>query len=382
MDNLYTVISYVNYELKVLVYNAFIRETDSRIIEKRPLLIYEEVITKKDLKDLKTDAERESVAKKLQKYINNAKKITKQDPNKKMNVYVVFDPVSTYNLDKSYTFDFGQEHIVTQADLTKAMNLAMYDETPHEGYKIVNFIPHETKVNDVKIVKNALGLEVDTLNISGEILLADASSYYSITSILSYIDVDVVGLFVGENLIKNMYPIDNNSGLIEIGTRSINFTFNIDHSIKQTTLSVGFEKILNDFYSQLLDTYSPEESEKAVRFIMDYFPLKEYRSNLYVFSEVALNDIIKKFSELVVAYFKHIFNQLAGQGIELEEYVLLLHDYPQNEFVSLLNNNLSINLKNPQEFKNNVAIANIKSYYLIDLILSDKTQTIIRGEHG
>ncbi len=371
MDNLYVVASYVNFDLKIMVYNVF---------DKKPLLLYEESILKMDILNINNDIEKDRICAKMQRAIDNAKKIIK-NPNPKL--YVVFDPKDYYYVQKSFTFDFGSQHVVTESDLTKAMNMSMYDEVAEEGYKIVNFLPTNTIVDGKKEVKNVVGHEVSSLTITGEVLMSDTPTYYALISLLSGVDIELASMFIGNNLVKNQMEIEPGCGFLEVGTRTMDFTFNMDGEIKQTTLAVGFEQILNDLYASLLDDFDSKSSEDAVRFIMHYFPLNEYDTSLNVIDDIELNSLISKFNTLIVNYFKHIFNELKKQKISIDNFNIILHEYPLDEFITLLNENIDIQFQQPNIVSNTSTLKeNMKSFYLIKLLATDVTQKINRGEHG
>ncbi len=380
MNNKYAVISYVNYELKVLVYNVYAKSESKYAVAKTPLLLYEKSLGKINFEELGNDIERGRIVASLSSYLDNAKKIVKAQ---NLDVVVVFDPERYHYTFKNFEIDFAQEHVITESDLTKVMNAAMYDKRAEEGFKIVNFIPHEIKVGGKKVVKNPLGIETTSLSVTGEVLSADTGSYYALTSVLSKLNVNITGYFIGSNIIKNNFNLQPDNGLIEVGVRSIDFTFNLGEQVKQTKLEIGFEDILNELYTELANHFPAEDSERAVRFIMQHFALKPYDTDLTVAGDIKLDDLIDYFRRLIAQYFKEIFDRLKTQNIEVNNYTVLLHDYPMGEFVELLNETLDQTFTEQNLLKkSDIDVGNIKQYYLVKMLATNDIQQINRGIHG
>lgn len=360
MKSSYGIILYSNYEIKFLIY---------KIYKEKYFLQYEKLIDKIDLSAIINDFERDKLGKKLKNEVENGKKFVKDHDLK---IFAIFDSPEYYHSEKIYTFEYENIHIVSELDIQKIITHAMSEEKVEEGYKAIGFNINQYVVDNVKTVNNLIGMEVNSITVIGDIVVSDSNSYYDFINLIVANEIAIIDLYIGGYLLQTGLSLDVNSGFMEIGTDVINFIFNDNNSIKQTTVKVGFKKLLEDMYVLLLEKYPPETSEDIVRFLMEYFPLKKYPLNATIFNDVRINDVIEEFKSLIINYFNYIIAEMIKQGINCETMYVLLQEYPQEEFIEILNeteNQIYFTSIKLLETKN-IKKENLKAHFLMNRLCS------------
>ncbi len=362
MKNTYCIISYVNYELKLMVYNTF---------ENKPYLLFEELIVKEDLLQLKSDFERDKITNKLKQAVRNAPKINSEN---KVQVYLLFDPKEHYLIDKNFTFEYDETHTITNNDIMKATKHAMYEEIVKDGFKSLNFQIKEMTV-DGKSVNNPLGYSVKKFTIAGQVIISDAESYYTLMGLINDSSLEIIETYIGNNVIKNNINLKDKTGYIEVGTREMHFTFNNSGEYFQTTLDIGMENIMMDLFQKLMEELSSTQSEQAVRFIMQYMVIEEYKHDFEIIEGVSLNYIIRLLQDILIRNFQSIYMEFSNSGINMESMQMIIHEYPQEEIADLLSRTLDKEFVAPKELKVTIK-ENFKAYCLIKMISNQKITTV------
>ena len=351
MNNTYTVISYNNYEVKLMVF---------LMRDKKPYLIFEEFIEKININSFTSDLEKDKLAAQVSDAFDRSIKVSKA---RDKNVYLVFDAHNYFYDSKTFNFDFTDEHVVTMSDVQKVFKHSMTSENVKSGFIPIHFQINKFFNQDNKAIPNPIGSSVTKLGVTGELVFSDSNTFYNVKDIIETYDIKVIDSIVGGYLLNDVINLDDNHGLMEISTDRINFAVNTDGENKQFSVEMGFRKILESVYEKLIESHNYEDSEGAVRFLMEYFPIKEYDSEFYVVGDIKLNDLIAVFNHVIIDYFNYIFEQLNKQNINCTMFNVILHDYVSHDFVCLLNKNLSITFV---EYKNadykNVDFANLKAY--------------------
>ncbi len=325
---MYTVFSYNNYEIKIMVY---------AVEESKSFLLFERLIDKVNLNTITSDLQKDKIALNVKEVLEQTKQITGKTANE---LYLVFDPEQYYYTRKSYTFDFPKGHTIERKDMKKIYDHILNDEVARNNYRVINFNIKSLVKNGEKEVKKPVGEVVDKLTVTGEIIYADSETYYNLINLIQGSEFRVIESRIGGYVLKENTELAVGQGIMEIGTEKISFVVNQDENIKQFSIKWGFRKIFESVYESLQNTYSPELSEQAVVFLMRYFPLKEYKYDTELSEGITVNEVIRRFVATIVDYFTYIFEELKQQRINVNEYKVLVHEYAEDEVIELLNETL------------------------------------------
>lgn len=329
-NNVYTIISYNNYELKLLVCGFYFD---------RVFILFEKVVEKVDINNLNSDLKKDKLSVALNEIYSEACKITKNDDKK---VYLVYDPEMYYYNSKNLVYEYPETHVVKRSDLDKVYDIAMHEQKAQEGFVSVDFNIKKIAIDNKKEVKNPLGMSVDKLEAYGEVIYSDAKTFYNLMEVVESYGLKVQSKMLGGYLLKEVDSISNNQGIMEIGTQKINFVVKINNEIKQFSLNLGMQQIFETVYQKLTNKYSNEESEQTTRFLMDYFVLYPYASESKINQNIDLNEAVECFKTVIIEKFNFVFSEIAKKEIICESYQLIVHEYPDSELLKLLNENLSI----------------------------------------
>ncbi len=327
-NNIYTIFSYNNFELKVKVY---VEEANKTFV------LMEELIDKVNLNEITSDLQKDKVSLRIKDVLTKAKQFTKDSDDK---LYLVFDPENYYYSQESYTFEFPKDHEVASEDVQKIYNHVLNAEVAKNGYRVINFNLKELLKNGTEKINNPVGQKMDKLTVSGEIVFADAQTYYNLTSLIQMSGFKIQEVRIGGYLLKEEANLKAGQGIIELGTEKISFVINQNDKIKQFNINWGFKKIFETLFESLYEAYGADTSEKAVRFLMDYFPLKEYSYDVELYPGLTINTLIKEFRSILNDYFVYIYDELRKQKIIIEEFMVLVHEYNDEELILLLNETL------------------------------------------
>jgi hypothetical protein len=331
--------------------------------ERKPYLIFEEFVDKVNINQFTSDLEKDKLAGQISEAIDNSISVSK---NYEKKVYLVFDAHNYFYDGKVINFDFGENHQIDKADLKKIFSHSMVTESVKQGFMPINFQINKYLIDEAHTVTNPLGTIAEKLAVTGELVFSDSNTYYNLKSIVEIYDIKVIDAHIGGYLLNKDLELENGHGLMEISTERINFAVNDDYEYKQFSVEMGFRKILESVYEKLCEVYPKDDSEKAVRFLMEYFPLKQYETDGYVVGDIMLNDLISVFDHIIIDYFNYIFEQLKKQNICCEVYTVLLHDYIGVDFVELLNDNIEIKFVEYQNLTyKNVAPDNVKAFIAV-----------------
>ncbi len=321
-NNVYTVFSYNNYELKIKVY---VKEAE------KVFVLMEELIDKIDLNKLTSDLQKDKVALTIKEKLEKTKQL---NPSK--DIYLVFDPEKYYYNRKSGTFDFPENHIVTRDDMLTIYNYILNDEVAQNGYRVVNFNVSEMFKNGDKAIAKPIGSQMDKLVVNGELVFADSQTFYNLSNLIQGSGYRLVESRIGAYLLKNKADLQNQQGIIEIGTEKISFVVNHQGDIKKFSIQWGFKKMFETLYESLVEQHGAETSEKAVFFVMDHFPLVEYKYDTIFADGLTVNNIIKRFRAILKEYFTYIYDELRRQKIEIKQFYVLIQEYHSSELIELL----------------------------------------------
>ncbi len=323
-NNIYTIFSYNNFELKVKVY---VEEANKTFV------LMEELIDKVNINEITSDLQKDKVSLRIKDVLIKTKQFT-DDSNDKL--YLVFDPENYYYNQESYTFEFPEDHEVTKEDMQKIYSHVSNAEVAKNGYRVVNFNLKEMLKNGTEKINNAIGQKMNKITINGEIVFADAETYYNLTALVQSSGFKIEEVRIGGYLLKEEANLKAGQGIMEIGTEKISFVINQDDKIQQFSIKWGFRKIYETLFESLYQTYGAETSEKAVRFLMDYFPLNEYQFDVELYPDLTINTLIREFKDILNDYFVYIYDELKKQKIVVEEFKILIHEYNDEELIVLL----------------------------------------------
>ncbi len=321
-NNVYTVFSYNNYELKIKVYA---KEAD------KVFVLMEELIDKINLNEITSDLQKDKVSLKIKETLEKTKAL-----NSSSDIYLVFDAENYYYTRKSGTFDFPENHIVTRDDMMTIYNYILNEEVAKNGYRVVNFNVSSMLKNGDKEVTKPIGSQMDKLVVNGEIVYADATTFYNLSNLIQGTGFRLIESRVGAYLLKNRADLQAQEGIIEIGTEKISFVVNHQDNIKKFSINWGFKKMFETLFESLVEQFGTEVSEQAVYFVMDHFPLIEYKYDTVFANDLTVNMIIKRFRAILKEYFTYLYDELKRQKIQIEQFYVLIQEYGSNELLELL----------------------------------------------
>ncbi len=321
---MYTVFSYNNYEIKIMVYT---------VEEGKPFLLFDRLIDKVNLNEITSDLQKDKISLKVKEVLEQTKQITGKSANE---LYLVFDPESYYYTRKSYTFDFPENHTIERRDMKKMYDHILNDEVAKNGYRVINFNMKKLVKDLEKEVKKPVGMTMDKLTITGEVIFADSETYYNLITLIQGSEFRVIETRIGGYILKEEIELQPAQGLMEIGTEKISFIVNQDDNIKQFNIKWGFRKIFESVYESLQEQYGADASEEAVVFLMRYFPLKKYKYDAELVEGIYINEIINRFTTILIDYFTYIFEELKRQNLNINEFKVQVHEFAEEEIISLL----------------------------------------------
>ncbi len=339
-NNVYTVFSYNNYELRIKVYA---KEAD------KVFVLMEELIDKINLNEITSDLQKDKVSLSIKETLEKTKQL---NPSK--DIYLVFDAENYYYNRKSGTFDFPENHIVTRDDMLTIYNYILNEEVAKNGFRVVNFNVSTMLKNGDKEISKPIGSQMDKLVVNGEIVYADATTFYNLSNLIQGTGYRLVESRIGAYLLKNRADLQAKEGIIEIGTEKISFVVNHQENIKKFSINWGFKKMFETLYESFVEQYGPEISEHAVYFVMDHFPLVEYKYDTEFAQNLTINTVIKRFRAILKEYFTYLYDELRRQKIVIDQFYVLIQEYNSIELIELLKEVLPAEIS-PADFQETVS---------------------------
>lgn len=332
MSSKTAILSYNDYEFKLLVYGNS---------DDKPFLLYEKKIDKININLIKSDLERDKLASKIKDAIILCETELSFQIAK---LNICFEPEKYFYSTKVFSFDFEKAHPVNKNDLKKVHLHAKSSEKGRDGFVAADFNVFKYTVDDTDVL-NPLDMEVKKLQVTGDVVFVDSVSYYNLVSIVSVYNVEIGKISIGNYLLQKESQLNNREAIVDVLNDRINFIVNQNGSIKQFSVKAGIKRFYDDLYKKLVTTYSAEESEEAIRFLMKYFTLISLPQNVLITKNIKINDLINEFDTIVVDYFNYLLTELKRQNIIIVDIQLLLNDYEDKEFIFLLDKALDVNVK-------------------------------------
>lgn len=333
MNSKTAILSYNDYEFKLLVYGS---------VDDKPFLLYEKKIDKVNVNLIKSDLERDKLASKIKEAISACES---ELAFQILKLNICFEPEKYFYSTKVFSFDFETPHLVGKNDLKKVHVHAKNSEKGKEGFVVADFTVSKYTIDDIHDVIDPLDKEVKKLQVTGDVIFADSTTYYNVVSIVSIYKIEIGKVSVGNYMLKKDTALENQEAIVDIVNDRINFIVNQNGNVKQFSVKAGVKRFYEDLFKKLSLEYSAEESESAIRFLMRYFTLISLPENVNVTKNIKINDLINEFDTIIVDYFSYLLEELKRQNIIISDMQLLLNDYEDKEFIFLLDKALDINVR-------------------------------------
>ena len=332
MNNYKIVISYLNFELRIMVFSMY---------DNNPEIIYEEKIYKGEITSISNDVDLDEIKKRLLKSYNEIEqnlKITKK------NINLILDTTKNYISSQNIILNYESKHTIDLEDYKKIKELAFSKTIAKENLIYVDYFIEGYKIDDSSI-NFPLGEVVHKkLEVMGDLVYVDKKLYETLENIIKINDYRIINTTLSDICLKKNIDLIDNSGLIEIGSKNTKFIIKKNNTLKTFYTNIGLTNFFNNVYDILLEKYeNKEEIEKAVRFLMQHFVFNPYENDYLVTENIYLNELVTIFQNVIINYFEYFDKELTKTNLNVNSFYILLNVFKSNEFIKLLQEKTNIN---------------------------------------
>ncbi|WOO87234.1 hypothetical protein RZE82_08960 [Mollicutes bacterium LVI A0039] len=260
---------------------------------------------------------------------------------------LIVEPNQFYYEAKSFEVEFEEAHMITKADVEKIVDKAVRYDTAKAGYTTANFTPISYLVDNVSKT-DPVGCIGKKIVITGDLVFVDSDTLYPMERIIEDSRYRKQDIIVSSHLLKYAGGFANNQAIIEFGRMQMKFLTKTDDLAQNFNMDFGIGHIYQKTYMELLKEFTPEDSEKAVRYMQNNFKLTAVDFDFEVAPGIKYSYALEIFKKIASEYIQGVIYQVFKQGIEFKKIYSITNDYANDEWVMYLKSFLEISV---EEFK-------------------------------
>ena len=331
MNNYKIVISYLNFELRIMVFSIF---------ENHPEIIYEEQIYKGELTNISNDVDLDEIKKRI---LNSYNEIERNLKINKKNINLLLDTTINHVSSQNIILNYENKHTICLEDYKKIKELAFSKTVAKEKLVYVDYFIEGYKIDD-STIEFPLGEVVHKkLEVSGNLIYIDKQLYEILLNLIQIEGYKIINTTLSEICFKKNIELIDNSGLIEIGSKNTKFIIKKNNTLKTFYTKIGLTNFFDNAYDILLEKYGKKEAEEAVRFLMKHFVFNKYENDYLVTENIYINELVTIFQNVIVNYFEYFDKELTKTNLNVNSFYILLNVFKSNEFIKLLQEKTNIN---------------------------------------
>lgn len=329
MNKYYGALVYNDEQIDVVAYNAY---------EGQQYIMGSEVVYKGNISEVKNIDELEQIAQSL----NEKMGIIEDEIGTRIHrLDVIVDPEKFYYEAKSFSVDFDEVHTITQSDIDKMIDSALRYDTAKPEYTAANYTAVKYEVDGIEKL-NPLATKGKHLVISGDLVFVDSQTLYPLERIVEESRYRQQNVIVSSHLLKYAAGFGNKEAIIEFGRMKMKFMTKNDDIVQNFNMDFGLGHIYMKVYQELLNTHSPEASERVVRYIQNNFKLTPITFDFEITDEILYSEVSELFKKIASEYVQGIILQVYKQGIQFKKIHSITNDYSNDEWIEFLKTFLEI----------------------------------------
>lgn len=257
---------------------------------------------------------------------------------------LIIEPKQFYYESKSFEVVFEEMHAITEEDIKKITEKAVRYDTAKTDYSTANFTPTAYIVDGVE-KQNPIGVNGRKFTITGDLVFIDSNTLYPLERIIDDSRYRKLEVLVSSHLLKYSRGFNNREAIIEFGRMKMKFITKMDDLSQNFNMDFGLGHIYQKTYIQLVEEFSPEDSEKAVRYIQNNFKLTDVKFDFELAPGILYSYAISIFKSIASEYIQGVILQVYKQGIEIKKIYSITNDYANDEWVMFLKTFLEIEVE-------------------------------------
>lgn len=298
-------------EIKTFTIEQLQKNTIAKEIRKKLELVYQEVVNKFELRN--------------------------------KNIELIISPESFYFKDNDYKKEFEEMTVVNQEDVLRLKKYAINFEEPPRGYQMIDFLINQ-KYLDNKPVNNLVGKSGMSIELSGNIIIADKETVLNIKNLFASAEYNVTKVHILEYYLHDQLKT-NGDAIIIVDKQQVKFMTSSEGNINNFTVKTGTIAILGKIYDVLVDVHGPKKSETIVRELQKKWILKQYPHEYDIINGVNINTVIESSNMLLFQFFDYIFKEVKKQNITLKKVQIISEEIDGYELAEFLNESFDMEFK-------------------------------------
>lgn len=260
---------------------------------------------------------------------------------------LIIEPNQFYYEAKSFEVEFEELHTITVNDIEKIAQKAVRYDTANPGYTTANFTPISYMIDGVQ-KHNPIGEKGKKIVLTGDLVFVDNETLYPLERIIEDSRYRKQEVIVSSHLLKYTETFHNNEAIIEFGRMKMKFLTKSNDLTQNFNMDFGLGHIYQKTYMELLNEFTPEDSEKVVRYMQNNFKLSDVNFDFEVAPGIKYSYVSAIFKKIASEYIQAVILQVYKQGIEFTKIYSITNDYANDEWVKYLKTFLEIDV---EEFK-------------------------------
>lgn len=257
---------------------------------------------------------------------------------------LIVDPKQFYYESKSFEVIFEEMHAITADDIKKITDKAVRYDTAKAEYTNANFTPTAYIIDGVEKA-NPIGVNGRKITITGDLVFVDSNTIYPIERIIDDSRYRQDNILVSSHLLKYSRGFNDNEAIVEFGRMKMKFITKTDGLTQNFNMDFGLGHIYQKTYMKLVEEFTPEDSEKAVRCLQNNFKLTDAKFDFELTPGIKFSYASSIFKSIASEYIQGVLLQVYKQGIQIKKIYSITNDYANDEWVQYLKSFLEIEVK-------------------------------------
>lgn len=332
MNKYYGALAYNDETLYAVVYNVF---------EGQQYVIASEVVYSGDITQLSGMESVSNIAKQLNDTLGE---IEDEIGTRIHRIDLIIEPKQFYYESKSFEVEFEELHTIKAEDIKQIVDKAVRYDTAKAEYTTANFTPVTYAVDGVEKT-NPIGTKGRKITITGDLVFIDSNTLYPLERIIDDSRYRQLEIIVSSHLLKYSGGFNNNESIIEFGRMKMKFLTKSDGLAQNFNMDFGLGHIYQKTYMELVEEFTPEDCERAVRYIQNNFKLTNIRFDFEIVPGIKYSYVTDIFKRIASEYIQGVILQVYKQGIEFKKIYSITNDYANDEWVAYLKTFLEIEIE-------------------------------------
>ncbi|MFV0288031.1 MAG: hypothetical protein ACK5HR_01070 [Mycoplasmatales bacterium] len=342
MEKLDKILIYDNNELKLVIINRY---------NKTPYIIYEKLIAKFRIKDLRKDTFLEKIKQKILIEKKNIQGLFKIDMDK---IILLYNPQKLQIREITVGKEFEETTLINNEDINRIIKKGLNDNLTIEGYTAVDYKIIWQEV-DSEVIESAIGKNANLLKLNLEVILIDSQTKDELYNLFKVLNIQVEkGIILDYYISKSLKS--NNTCLIDLNYEVNKVFIKVNNQEQVNYLTTGIGTILEKSYEIFSRSYGEKKGEELTRILKKYWLLKKNDYQYDIIKDIDISVISEVIEHILIQYFELIFSKIP-KDIVLENIFINSSSLPEKELTNILDKQSKYNII--PMYKNNLFISSI-----------------------